>query len=228
VAEFCTVDISPYTFAWVIVYLAGCYQPCVYNIEINGPGGAVIQEIDNLRKMAGRALASQSGMTRTMRDVVGKMREFLYVREDSLYKRPAGIHTLTTERIKDTYMSMCKDNFERGILVPHSRFLLDEMKSVVRDGAKIEAPGEAHDDRVVSLALAVKGWNDQLRSRLINSNVVWIPPEERKTAEPNAETPLGRNIRNYLTGIGYLEKPKVDTGVKAYNTGPQKLPTPHW
>jgi len=215
VAEFCAVDIAPYTFAWVVVYLAGCYQPCVYNLEVNGPGGAVIQEIDNLRRMAGKALIQ--GQAKTMRDVVGKMQQFLDVRIDSLYRRPMGIHTLTTQRTKDIYMSTLKDVFERGIFVPHSKYLLDEMKAVVRDGGSIEAPEGAHDDRVVSLALAVKAWNDQLRMRLIQQNVVYVPPEQRPKLTAPPATPLGRNVRNYLQAIGYIEKPRVDTGVKAYN-----------
>jgi hypothetical protein len=228
VAEFCTVDIAPYTFAWVIVYLAGCYQPCVYNLEVNGPGGAVIQEIDNLRKMAGRSYIP--GQAKTMRDVVGKMQQFLFVREDSLYRRPTGLHTLTTQRVKDVYMSGLKDVLERGVFVPHSKYLLDEMKTVIRDGGVIEASGDAHDDRVVSAALAVKAWNDQLRMRLINQNVIWVPPEKRAQYEPpdlstqagRTSAVVGRQLRTYLKDIGVLHTPKPETGVKAYNV--EKIP----
>jgi hypothetical protein len=218
VAEFCAVDIAPYTFAWIIVYLAGCYRPCVYNIEVNGPGGAVIQEIDNLRKVAHRYMGRDG---RSMRDVVGKMQQFLDIRVDSLYRRPMGIHTLTTSRTKDIYMSTLKDAFERAILVPHSKYLLDEMKAVVRDGATIGAPEHSHDDRVVSSALSAKAWNDQLRSMLINRSIVWVPPEKRKDLEQPPDTPLGRNVRNYLTEIGYIEKPRAESGVKVYNIGKQ-------
>jgi hypothetical protein len=219
VAEFCTVDIAPYTFAWVVVYLAGCYQPCVYNLEVNGPGGAVIQEIDNLRKLAGKAL--RQGEAKTMRDVIGKMQQFYYAREDSITRRPTGLHTLTTQRVKDVYMSGLKDTFERGIFIPHSKYLLDEMKIVVRDGGSIEAPNQGHDDRVVAAALAVKAWNDQQRARLINQNVVWVPPEDRAMVEARPDTPLGRGVRNYLQSIGYMERPKVDSGVRAYNLTPK-------
>ncbi len=215
VAEFCTVDLSPYTFAWVVVYLAGAYRSCLYNIEINGSGTAVIQEIDNLKKMSGRALIP--GQAKTMRDVVGKMSEFLYAREDSITGRPMGKHTLTTERIKETYMGLLKDNFERGIFVPHSRFLLDEMKTVVRDEGSICAQGDAKDDRVIAAALAVKAWNDQLRMKLIARNVVYIPPDQRTSVAPPTETVLGRSVRNYLKAYGVLPKPQpINTGVRAY------------
>lgn len=216
VAEFCTVDLAPYTFAWVIAYLGGCYRPNVYNIELNGPGGAVVQEIENLRKMAGRMpLRGDAG--RTMRDVIGKMQEFLYVKEDSIYRRPIGLHTLTTLRIKETYMGGFKDAFERSLFVPHSKYLLDEMKAVIRDGAEIGAPESAKDDRVIACALAGKAWNDQLRMRLINQNVVWVPPEERNSLKQPPDTPLGRNVRSYLAQIGYSDKPKAETGVRGYN-----------
>ena len=219
VAEYCTTDIAPYTFAWVVVYLAGCYQPCVYNLEMNGPGGAVLQEIENLRKAAGRSYIQ--GQSQTMRDVVKKMQQFYFSREDSVTRRPTGVHTITTERVKDIYMSGMKDVFERGILVPHSKYLLDEMKIVVRDGGTIEAPNDGHDDRVVSTALAVKAWNDQLRSRLINQNVVWVHEADRAKLEAQPVTPLGRNVRNYLATIGYTERPKVDSPVRAYNIAPK-------
>ena len=215
VAEFCTVDLSPYTFAWLIVYLAGYYKRCLYNIEINGSGTAVIQEIDNLKRASGRSIIP--GQAKTIRDVVKNMSEFLYAREDSITGRPMGKHTLTTERIKETYMGLLKDNFERGIFVPHSRFLLDEMKTIIRDGGSIASQGDAKDDRVIATALAVKAWNDQLRMRLINQNVVYVPPEERKAQAPPTQTVLGRGVRNYLMSAGVIPKPQMpNTGVRAY------------
>jgi hypothetical protein len=217
VAEFCVVEMSTYTFAWVICYLAGCYQPNVYNIEVNGPGGAVIQEIDNLKRMAGRAL--HAGQAKTMLDVVRKMQEFLYVREDSIMQRPMGKGTLTTDRIKDSYMNLFRDHFERGGLVLHSKFLLDEMKGIVRDGSWIGADASGKDDRVIAGALAMKAWNDWLRQRLINSNIVWIPPEQRalNSDSQSQDSVAGRLVRNYLQTIGAMHKPKTNETVRAYN-----------
>jgi hypothetical protein len=217
VAEFCVVDLSTYTFAWVICYLCGCYQPNVYNIEVNGPGGAVIQEIDNLKRLAGKALLP--GQSKTMMDVVRKMQEFLYVRPDSVTQRPQGKHTLTTANIKDSYMSMMRDNFERGVLEIHSRPMLDEMKSVIRDGIWIGAEGDGKDDRVIGGALATKAWNDSLRQRLINSNVVWVPEEQRTIQTAQSDSVAGRMIRGYLQQIGAVRKQEAEKRVAAYNTG---------
>lgn len=221
VAEFATADIAPYTFAWVIVYLAGAYRPCVYNIELNGTGTTVVQEIENLKKSAARSPIA--GEARTMRDVVRRMSEFLYAREDSISGRPIGKHTLTNERTKETYMGLLKDNFEREIWVPHSRTLLDEMATVVRDGGRIIAQGRAKDDRVIAGALAVKAWNDQLRQRLIAQNVLYVPPEAAlEEASALAPTVLGRSVRNYLQAIGAVPRPAPpNAGVRAYNVPPR-------
>jgi hypothetical protein len=217
VAELNVVDMSTYTFAWVICYLCGCYQPCVYNIEINGPGGAIIQEIDNLRRLAGRSYIP--GQAKTMMDVVRKMQEFLYVKEDSLLGRPAGKHTLTTDRIKDSYLSMYRDAFERGVYQPHSRQLLDEMQSIVRDGGWIGASGNSKDDRVIAAALAYKAYNDQLRLKLIARNVVY--KEDEKPSAPAKEGPdvgqmVDRAVKGYLVNLGYKRKQEA-AGVKVYN-----------
>ena len=50
VAEFCTPEITTYKYAWVICYMAGAYKNSMVNLEINGPGEAVLGEIDNLRR----------------------------------------------------------------------------------------------------------------------------------------------------------------------------------
>lgn len=217
VAELCVTDMSTDTFAWVICYLCGCYQPCVYNLEVNGPGKAVISEIDRLKKMAGVAL--HPWQSKTMLDVVRYMREFLYVKVDSISKRPQGVHTLTTSNEKDGYMSSLKSGFERGMVVPHSRLLLDEMKSIIRDGVWIGADGNGKDDRVIGTALAYKAWMEQLRTRLIHLNLVWVPEEERLVQPVTNDTVAGRMVLNYLQTIGARKKDETQNRVRAYNTG---------
>lgn len=217
VAEFSVTEMSTYQFAWVIVYLCGCYQPCVYNIEINGPGGAVLQEIDNLRRLAGRSYLP--GQSKDMMDVVKKMQEFLYVREDSVSGRPMGKHTLTSDRIKDAYMTMFRDNFERGVFVPHSRLLLDEMKGIIRDGGWIGAEGAGKDDRAIAGGLAVKAYNDQMKQRMVSQNVIWIPPEQRESVKIYPQSVLGRQLQNYLQSINAANNPKGNEKVRTYNVG---------
>jgi hypothetical protein len=48
-----------------------------------------------------------------------------------------------------------------------SHDLIDEMKSVTRDGASIAAEGSQKDDRVLAMAMAVHYWNTKIRRNLI-------------------------------------------------------------
>lgn len=202
VAEFSMVDLSTYAFAWVVVYLAGCYEPSIFNLEMNGPGEAVLREIQNLKKLATNALTRER--SKTMYDVVGKIKAYYYRRMDTIGGMPSAIHTLTTERTKDVMMNLYKDYFERGILVPHSRRLVDEMKAIVREEGRAPAgSGDAYDDRVMGSGLACIAWNDQLRTRLIAQNVVWLPPEQRPEIEDERGEPvISRAVKNYLETIG--------------------------
>lgn len=202
VAEFAMVDLSTYAFAWIVVYLAGAYEPSILNCEINGPGEAVLREIQNLKKLAGRADSRER--SKTMLDVVGKIQQYYYRRMDSIGGMPSAMHTMTTERTKDVMMNMFKDYFERGILIPHSRKLVDEMKSVVREEGRAPAGASgAKDDRVMASGLATLAWNDQLRTRLIAQGVVWTPPEDRPEVDDGRGEPvISRSVRNYLELIG--------------------------
>lgn len=202
VAEFCAVDISTYAFAWVIVYLAGAYEPSILNCEVNGPGEAVLREIDTLKKSAGRS--HSRAHSATMRDVVAKIQQYYFRRLDAIGGMPSAMHTLTSERTKEVMMNLYKDYFERGIMMLHSRRLLDEMKSIVREeGRAPAASGTGKDDRVMSGALATMAWNDQLRTRLIAQNVIWVPPAERPKVEgAPRDTTISRQVRSYLQAIG--------------------------
>lgn len=202
VAEFSMVDTSTYAFAWVIIYLAGCYEPSIFNLEMNGPGEAVLREINNLKKLAMNALTRERA--KTMFDVVGKIRQYYYRRQDSIGGMPSAIHTMTNERSKDVMMNLFKDYFERGILIPHGKRLVDEMKTIIRpESGAPRASGEANDDRVTSSGLACLAWNDQLRTRLIAQNVVWIPPAERPIVKDDRGEPvMSRAVRDYLQQIG--------------------------
>jgi hypothetical protein len=78
------------------------------------------------------------------------------------------------------------------------------MKAIVREEGRAPAgSGGAYDDRVMGSGLACIAWNDQLRTRLIAQNVIWLPPEQRPAIEDDRGEPVvGRAVRNYLETIG--------------------------
>lgn len=178
-AEFCTPDLLPHSFAWVMVYLAGCYAPCAWNLEVNGPGQAVLGEIDHLRRMR---FLGDARDRQTMKNFLGGMQEFLYSRPDQITRIPTARGTMSTLKEKKRYFDTYKGYFSRGIVVPHSRELLSEMKWVVEEPGSAPAGSSRHkDDRVVGACLATMMWHDKLRARLMAQGITY----QRTADEPS-------------------------------------------
>ena len=80
--------------------------------------------------------------------------------------------------------------------------LLDEMKSITRDGSQIAAYGRGKDDRVMATGLACAAFAEQLQPRLIQGKLSRErqAPIEDKTADQMA---YQRSVTDYLKRIGY-------------------------
>jgi len=53
------------------------------------------------------------------------------------------------------------------MLAVYSEETIEEMKTIVRDGASIEASGRNKDDRVMAMALACAAFSEQVQPQLI-------------------------------------------------------------
>lgn len=204
VAEFTSNSMSTFAFAWVICYLAGAYEPCLVNLEIDGPGEAVLNEMQNLKKSANIS-QRLGGEVKILQSVTRAMSQYLYRRIDSLGGAPQAIHTQTNTRTKERMFNGLKDCFERGILVPHSRALIDEMQNIRRyDGNIQPSAGNAEqDDRCIATALATLAWNDQLRTRLIGQGLIWTQAPAQAAQLPEYREPVvQRLVRDYLYDLG--------------------------
>lgn len=169
VAEFHSVDLQPYAFAWVMVYLAGMYSPCSWNLEITGPGAAVMGEIDSLRRAR---FTGEEQSRQVMRNFLGGMQEFFYSRFDSINRNPVARGTQSTFKEKNKYMDFFKDYVTREMAVMHSKPLLEEMRWVVREVGHAPSGSARHkDDRVIAAALAIYAWHEKLRHKLFAMNV---------------------------------------------------------
>jgi hypothetical protein len=173
VAEFCDPGFLPYSFAWVLCYLAGCYGDCYWNLEVNGPGATVMQEIDNLRKQS--YLGSRGNESAVaLRNFTGGMRQFLWKRVDTVAGVASARGTKSTYQEKDDYMHTYRDYFSRGIAVVHSRELIEEMKNIVKEeGSAPAASGRAKDDRVIAAALAVQMWQKKMLINLMRAGITY-------------------------------------------------------
>ena len=198
VAEFATSELNTYQFAWVIAHLAGAYKNSTLNLEVNGPGQAVINELRNLKRQA----ASMGGaIGADLMNVYGSMQNYIWRRNDTLGGMSNSIGWLTTSATKERMLSYMKDYFERGMMDIFSMELIEEMKTIVRDGGSIMASGRNKDDRVIASALAVAAFAEQVQPRLIAQKVTRQVSrvQDDYTAEQIA---VGRNVSDYLKRIG--------------------------
>lgn len=108
---------------------------------------------------------------------------------------------VTTAGTKERMLSYFKDYFERGMMAVRSMELLDEMKSLVREGSSIAAYGRNKDDRVMATGLASAAFAEQVQPRLIQQRVTRHTQEVTQKALENGDL-VNQNVANYLKRIG--------------------------
>jgi len=197
VAEFATSELNTYQFAWVVCYLAGAYKNSTLNLEVNGPGQAVINEMRNLKR---QAQTMEPRKARGLMDVLSHMQHYLWRRNDSLGGVSNSLGYLTTHSSKERMLNYFKDYFERGMMNVYSMDLLEEMKSIVRDQGSIAAYGRNKDDRVIATALGCVAFAEQLMPRLLQMRMTRDRKEEAIT--PVQVPVVDKQINNYLKAIG--------------------------
>ena len=205
VAEFCDGDLTTSHFAWAMCWLAGAYDPCLVNLEINGPGQVVYLEIQNLRKRAALRLAPQSN---ALYNVVRNIQTFLYRRVDQISGAPNAIHWQTTLASKERAMNTFRDHFEQGKAIPMSEGLVDEMKGIQREeGSAPEASSRTKDDRVSGASLAVTAWAEMLMIRLATMGMYYEREQQRDVVRDKQRASGGdvgnRLVQNMLTHVGF-------------------------
>ena len=198
VAEFATSELNTYQFAWVISHLAGAYKNSTLNLEVNGPGQAVLNEIKNLRR---QAASMGNAMGKSLMDVYGSMSNYIWRRNDTMGGLSNSLGWLTTAATKERMMSYTKDLFERQMLDVYSVDTIEEMKTIIRDGASIEASGRNKDDRVMAMALACAAFSEQVQPQLIQRKLSRKVSRELEEKTPE-QLSVGKGVSNYLKAIG--------------------------
>ena len=198
VAEFATSEMNTYQYAWVIAHLAGAYKNSTLNLEVNGPGQAVINEIRNLKRMA---TAMGGAVGHGLMDVLGSMTNYIWRRNDTLGGLSNSIGYLTTSSTKERMLNYMKDYFERGMMEIKSMETLEEMKGIVRESGFIGAPGRGKDDRVIAAALAAVAFAEQVQPRLIAQKITRDISKSQEDFTPE-QLSVGRNVSDYLKRIG--------------------------
>jgi hypothetical protein len=144
-------------FAWVLAHLSGWYDECMLILEMLGPGGAVYNELKNLREKAGSFPPADPRAGAF--DVIGRARDYLWKRQDSLSGHFA-YQWQTNLREKQRMMTTLRGYFEREMVIVNSADCLQQFRNIHRVGDRIGGEGRAKDDRVIALGMAVTAWND--------------------------------------------------------------------
>jgi hypothetical protein len=195
VAEYCSTEPSTYQCAWVLAHLAGYYGVTFLMpiLEMNGPGQAVFDELEKVRKMASEIRAHDENYH--LKNILGNMRHYFYSRIDSLSSSLV-YQWKTTHDLKTRAMNQFKNGIELGRIIPRSLPLLEEMRRIENDQGVIAAAGAGKDDRVMAAALAYQAFNSWCQPKvkalgltLAKSNAI-----EEKGGTP----PTERVIQNYL------------------------------
>ena len=134
-------------------------------------------------------------------DVLGSMSNYIWRRNDTMGGLSNSIGWLTTSASKERMLSYMKDYFERGMMTVVSTELIDEMKTIVRDGASILASGRNKDDRVMATALACAAFAEQLQHRLVAQKITRNVSRTQEDSTPE-QIVVGRTVSDYLKRIG--------------------------
>lgn len=183
VAEYATPDPETFQATWVLAHLAGAYRNAIINLEVNGPGAAVMSELRNLKQLLRTADWSKEMEARGFKDALAHARWYLYHRPDSMGAGYA-YNWKTTADNKLAIMNEMRDSYTLGKLFINSLPLLHEMQGIIQDGGEIGAPGRGKDDRVFSTAFAHKAWIEWVRPSMINAGRSYqvVTAEEQHSA----------------------------------------------
>ena len=163
-------------------------------LEMNGPGQAVFDELEKVRKFASEIRPHDENYH--IRNILQNMRHYFYKRMDN----PGGGEMLyqwkTTHDLKTRAMNQMKNGIELGRMIPRSIPLLEEMRRIVNDGGTVGAEGKAKDDRVMAAALAYQAWNTWVQPKLKG---LGMTREKAVDIEGKGGTPpLDRLVMGYL------------------------------
>lgn len=162
VAEYAWPLINTRQFAWVIASLLGWYQECYLIVELNGPGEAVWQELQSLRRQLQNGYQPREVEERGLGQIFRNVKNYLYGRSDSMTPG-RNYHWKTTGNLKVSLMERLRDFTENLMLHVRSLETVEEMKWIVREGDSIAGDGAKKDDRVMALAMGVRCWEERVR-----------------------------------------------------------------
>lgn len=199
VAEIGTPDWNEAQYAWAISHMAGSYVGATLCLEMQGPGGAVYNELNNLKRQYGNM--RKGDPRQGIYDVVGKMRDYFWRRQDSLSGQYSAQQWQTSAKEKQRMFATLRNYFEREMVDIRSLVTIQQLRNIHRNGDQIGGEGRAKDDRVVALAIGVVAWNDMIMQEMQAENRTYAL-ENRPPEEPRQVTTVEHAVLKYLASAG--------------------------
>lgn len=173
-AEYTCPNISTHQFAWLCASLIGYYgEPSnnrlMFILELNGPGEAVWREYRSLPTLLRSGYLRSRAEHLGVQKIFDNVSSYIYQRSDAMGPGHVWQWQTNTQR-KVAIMERLRDFMHSGMIFVRSREAIKEMRSISRAGDKIGAERGRRDDRVVTLALAVRAYEEKLRPALIAGN----------------------------------------------------------
>ncbi len=198
VAEYATFVPETYQVAWVVCHLAGAYKNIWINLEVNGPGFAIQQEMRHLKQLLVSG-AFRDAPNALDEEVFSAVKYYLYHRPDSLGAGYCYFWKTTADN-KLTILNQLRDSYTLRQLRVRSVPLLEEMQRVVQSGSEIKGEGRSKDDRVFASALACKAWIEWVRPSMIAENLTYdnVTETDRIAAETPGATMIGRVVTDFF------------------------------
>lgn len=181
VASYATNQPDTYQLSWVLAHLAGAYRNCMVNLEITGPGAAVMASLKALRAGLRARVQEPGANNEGIGDVLSAMRWYLFHRPDSMGSGYV-LAWKTSIDSKSEIMMQFRDCFQLDQIEIRDLALVREMKKIVRVGQRIMSEGET-DDRVMSVAFALRCWLDWLRGPLVRKHLTFESARRTVTRE---------------------------------------------
>lgn len=193
VAEYNTSVPETRTVAWVLAHLAGSYRDCMINLEVTGPGQQVMDEMRNLRQQINTSHLRSLEPLFKAKEALDMARWYLYHRPD----QPGGGYLYgfrTNAQSKSTMYNSFRDAYNTEQVLIRSVPLLEEMITLVQNGAAIQASARNKDDRVFAAGLANHAWSSWIRATLMAENRTYL----LETAKQQAIEDYGGNVISSL------------------------------
>lgn len=174
VAEYASATIQPHQLAWLLWTLVGYYGSKPGSIatmicELNGPGEEVWRQYQSTKQIVQAGYLRQAARDKGIGDIFNNARSYIYTRSDSM-NVGHNYQFKTQVQLKVAIMEALRNYLHNGVFRVRSMPLIEEMRTVTRDGDTIGAENDARDDRTFASALGIRAWDERVRRGLVASN----------------------------------------------------------